>query len=68
MVKIITSEINGKTPIEKCPWCGVTPDANQLSWGGFSIRCNNSACRIRPETGWFDSADEALTIWNTRKS
>ena len=65
-----TVELNeqgsNETPIKSCPWCGETPYTNELSWGGVSIRCNSSGCRMRPETGWCDSVDEALTTWNTR--
>ena len=57
-----------ETPVKSCPWCGETPDTNELGWGGTSIRCNNESCKVRPETGWCDSATEALTMWNTRST
>ena len=65
-VEISAQGINREDPIKVCPWCGQKPYANELSWGGVSIRCANAGCRMRPETGWCDSAAEALTIWNKR--
>ena len=59
-------EINDEPPIKTCPWCGENPNVSELAWGGVSIRCQNSGCRIRPETSWCDSIEEALPIWNTR--
>lgn len=59
-------EINDETPTKSCPWCGEIPNITELGWGGMSIRCNNRACRMRPETTWCDSVEEALTMWNAR--
>jgi hypothetical protein len=59
-------KLNDETPVKCCPWCGDAPSFNELGYGGMSIRCQNSGCRISPETSWCDSAEEALTMWNTR--
>ena len=54
--------------IKPCPFCGKIPEIIQEKSGLVWIRCQNNNCPVRNvETDDFDTKEEAIEAWNTRK-
>lgn len=49
-----------------CPFCGNLPEL--LKGGSFLVRCSHPDCGVRVEAGPRGSAEEAISLWNTRTS
>lgn len=58
--------------LKKCPFCGREPYLIVVGDNGFPqfnkyvIHCQNDNCIVQPITKRFDSANEAIKIWNRR--
>lgn len=55
--------------LKPCPFCGAEPNAHTWQWRGkrmHKVRCERSACLIRPSTNGFDTPGEAAAAWNAR--
>lgn len=54
--------------LKPCPFCGKLPEIIQEKNGSVWIGCHNNNCSVRHvETDDFDTREEAIEAWNTRK-
>ena len=51
--------------LKPCPFCG--GEAEMSKWKcGYYVSCIESDCFVCPETGDFESREEAIEAWNKR--
>jgi len=54
--------------LKSCPFCGGRADTELSDFGSAMAYCTNDDCDIHPDTGFHDSRETAIAIWNTRAS
>jgi len=57
--------------LKPCPFCGcvgtLEQDKDVLTWPPvWKVLCLNADCETGPDTGWHDTADQAIAAWNRR--
>ena len=67
----MTNHDNNAMPeLLPCPWCAKLPEERIIPSGGgayyFAIRCKNWNCPVEPETGEFETPQDARAAWNRR--
>lgn len=59
---------NDPTRLKPCPFCGDIAETLPHQWpDGFSVRCVNELCYVRPRTQECNTETEAAEAWNRRK-
>lgn len=57
--------------LHNCPFCNgeakIRDGSNDIVGSQFAITCNNDDCAIKPATQWYESLNDAINVWNTRK-
>ena len=60
--------------LKPCPFCGELPEIDQGEYTYkvkdriyWAVGCMNDDCEVDVETDNFDTKEEAIKVWNTRR-
>ena len=51
--------------LKACPYCDSAAEVDRITLG-VNVYCPNEECSVIPETGYCDSREEAVELWNKR--